>query len=206
MSTPKPKRAIVIGSGFGGLAAAMRLLAAGLDVTVVERLPAPGGRASQIKDQGYTWDLGPSLVTMPWCFDELFALLDRDFRQEVELVALDPFYRIDWPHDGTRIDFVGDVPAMQEELAKLSPHDAANYPRERGARGRTQGVRESAAVREAAADDAASRRGAQPVALLRQVLRRAAHLPVDEFPLALHRWRSVPRARRLRRPRLSAGR
>jgi phytoene desaturase len=128
MSTPKPKRAIVIGSGFGGLAAAMRLLAAGLDVTVVERLPAPGGRASQIKDQGYTWDLGPSLVTMPWCFDELFALLDRDFRQEVELVALDPFYRIDWPHDGTRIDFVGDVPAMQEELAKLSPHDAANYP------------------------------------------------------------------------------
>ncbi len=129
MSTAsQPKRAIVIGSGFGGLAAAMRMLAAGLDVTVVERLPAPGGRASQITDQGYTWDLGPSLVTMPWCFDELFALLDRDFREEVELIGLDPFYRIDWPHDGTRIDFKGDVGEMQEELAKLSPHDAANYP------------------------------------------------------------------------------
>ena len=92
MSTvSKPRRAVVIGSGFGGLAVAMRMVAAGLDVTVLERLPAPGGRASQIKDQGYTWDLGPSLVTMPWCFDELFALLDRDFRQEVELSGLDPF-------------------------------------------------------------------------------------------------------------------
>lgn len=129
MSGTKPnRRAVVIGSGFGGLAAAMRMLAAGLDVTVVERLSAPGGRASQIVDQGYTWDLGPSLVTMPWCFDELFALLDRDFRREVELVALDPFYRIDWPYDGTRIDFRGDVAEMQEELARLSPHDAANYP------------------------------------------------------------------------------
>ena len=129
MSTVRHRqRAIVIGSGFGGLAVAMRIVAAGLDVTVLERLPAPGGRASQIKDQGYTWDLGPSLVTMPWCFDELFALLDRDFRQEVELIGLDPFYRIDWPHDGTRIDFKGDVVEMQEELSKLSPVDAANYP------------------------------------------------------------------------------
>ena len=124
----RPQRAIVIGSGFGGLSAAMRLLAAGLDVTVLERLPAPGGRASQLVDEGYTWDLGPSLVTMPWCFDELFALLDRDFRREVELVGLEPFYRIDWPHDGTRLDFFGDVPRMQEELARLSPADAANYP------------------------------------------------------------------------------
>ena len=100
MSTSQqPRRAIVVGSGFGGLATAMRMLAAGLDVTVVERLPEPGGRASQLRDQGYTWDLGPSLVTMPWCFDELFALLDRDFRREVELIGLDPFYRIDWPHD-----------------------------------------------------------------------------------------------------------
>ena len=129
MSTSQqPRRAIVVGSGFGGLATAMRMLAAGLDVTVVERLPEPGGRASQLRDQGYTWDLGPSLVTMPWCFDELFALLDRDFRREVELIGLDPFYRIDWPHDGTRIDFLGDVGAMQEELVRLSPADAAAYP------------------------------------------------------------------------------
>ena len=129
MSTPpRQRRAIVIGSGFGGLATAMRLLAAGLDVTVVERLPEPGGRASQIRDQGYTWDLGPSLVTMPWVFEELFGLLDIDFREQVELIPLDPFYRIDWPHDGTRIDFRGGIPEMQEELARLSPADAANYP------------------------------------------------------------------------------
>jgi phytoene desaturase len=127
-ATTPPRRAIVVGSGFGGLAAAMRLLAAGLDVTVLERLPAPGGRASQLVDGGYTWDLGPSLVTMPWTMDELFGLLGRDFRREVDLVALDPFYRIDWPHDGTRIDFRGDVPAMQEEIARLSRHDADAYP------------------------------------------------------------------------------
>ncbi len=127
-TTSAPQRAVVIGSGFGGLGVAMRLLAAGLDVTVVERLPAPGGRASQIRDQGYTWDLGPSLVTMPWVFDELFDLLDLDFRREVDLIELDPLYRIDWPHDGTRIDFRRDVGAMQEELARLSPTDAARYP------------------------------------------------------------------------------
>ncbi len=128
VATVHQPRAVVIGSGFGGLAAAMRLLAAGLDVTVLERLPAPGGRASQIVDQGYTWDLGPSLVTMPWTFEELFGLLDRDFRREVDLVPLDPFYRIDWPEDDVRIDFTGDVPRMQEILARLSPEDAANYP------------------------------------------------------------------------------
>lgn len=127
-TTSAPQRAVVIGSGFGGLGVAMRLAAAGLDVTVLDRLPAPGGRASQLRDQGYTWDLGPSLVTMPWVFDELFALLDLDFRREVDLVELDPLYRIDWPHDGTRIDFRRDVGEMQEELARLSPSDAARYP------------------------------------------------------------------------------
>lgn len=123
-----PRRAVVIGAGFGGLGVAMRLAASGLDVTVLDRQPAPGGRASQLRDQGYTWDLGPSLVTMPWVFEELFGLLDRDFRADVDLVELDPLYRIDWPHDGTRIDFHRDIATMQDELGRLSATDAARYP------------------------------------------------------------------------------
>jgi phytoene desaturase len=122
------RTAVVVGAGFGGLGVAMRLAAAGLDVTVLDRMPTPGGRACRLQDQGYTWDLGPSLVTMPWVFEELFALLGRDFHEEVDLVELDPLYRIDWPHDGTRIDFRRDVRAMQDEIRPLSAADAARYP------------------------------------------------------------------------------
>ena len=61
----RPRRAVVVGAGLGGLAAALRLRALGLEVTVVERGPAPGGRAGRIVERGYTWDTGPSLITMP---------------------------------------------------------------------------------------------------------------------------------------------
>ncbi|MDA3005092.1 MAG: phytoene desaturase family protein [Actinomycetota bacterium] len=118
----------MVGAGFGGLGVAMRLAAAGLDVTVVDRGPTPGGRACRLQDQGFTWDMGPSLVTMPWVFEELFALLGRDFHDEVDLVELDPLYRIDWPHDGTRIDFRRGVREMQDEIRPLSGSDAARYP------------------------------------------------------------------------------
>ena len=75
-ATPGPRRprAVVVGGGFGGLAVAIRLLADGHDVTVVERRATVGGRASQIRDAGYTWDTGPSLITMPELFDELFRM------------------------------------------------------------------------------------------------------------------------------------
>src|SRR4051794_6680284 len=66
--------AVVIGAGLGGLAAAIRLQAQGHHATVVESQPALGGRASRLQDAGYTWDTGPSLITMPWLLDELYAL------------------------------------------------------------------------------------------------------------------------------------
>jgi len=121
-----PRRAVVIGAGLGGLATAIRLLALGLDVTVVERAPAPGGRAARLVDRGYTWDTGPSLITMPWLLDELLAVAGRDAARELTLRPLDPFYRLLWPEDGVTLDFAGDRERLRDAVAALSPADAAN--------------------------------------------------------------------------------
>ena len=121
-------RVVVIGAGLGGLGAALRLQGMGHDVTVVEQREAPGGRASQIKDQGFTWDTGPSLVTMPWVLEEVFAAGGLDFHSEVTLRELDPFYRIFWAGEERHLDFVRDPLAMQAEIAKFSAHDAAAFP------------------------------------------------------------------------------
>ena len=122
----RPRRAVVVGAGLGGLATALRLRALGLEVTVVERGPAPGGRAGRIVERGYTWDTGPSLITMPWLLRELFAVAGRELDEQVALRPLDPFYRIDWPEDGVRLDFAGDRARLRSAVAALSPADAAN--------------------------------------------------------------------------------
>src|SRR5215213_8906498 len=119
-----PVRVCVIGAGLGGLAAALRLQAAGHDVVVLEQGDAPGGRAGQIRDAGYTWDTGPSLLTMPWVLEELFALDGRDVRSELDLHRLDPLYRIRWAGSDDRLDFSSDVERLREEIARLSPRDA----------------------------------------------------------------------------------
>ena len=123
----RPLHAIVIGAGLGGLAAAIRLQAVGHRVTVVERRPAIGGRAYQIQDAGYTWDMGPSLVTMPWLLDELYALAGTTLDDQVTLRPLDPFYRIRWSDDPRTFDFTGDDARMRAEIARFSPADAARY-------------------------------------------------------------------------------
>jgi phytoene desaturase len=87
-------RAVVIGSGFGGLAAAVRLRARGYRVTVLEALDQPGGRARVFRQDGFTFDAGPTVITAPYLLDELFALLGRDSRDYFELMPVDPFYRI----------------------------------------------------------------------------------------------------------------
>lgn len=120
--------AVVIGSGFGGLAAAVRLGARGYRVTVLERLDAPGGRAEVHRQDGFTFDAGPTIVTAPHLLEELWALCGRDFRREVDLRALDPFYRILFA-DGTHIDCSGDAARMRAEVARLAPADLAGYAR-----------------------------------------------------------------------------
>ncbi|MEM7089693.1 MAG: phytoene desaturase [Pseudomonadota bacterium] len=114
--------AVVVGAGLGGLAAAMRLGAKGYRVTVLDRLDAPGGRGSAIWRDGHRFDLGPTIVTVPEVFRDLWADCERNFDEDVELVALDPFYEIRWP-DGSTFAARQDPEAMEAEVAKLSPGD-----------------------------------------------------------------------------------
>ena len=86
--------AIVIGSGFGGLAAAVRLGARGYRVTILERLDAPGGRAYVFRQDGFTFDAGPTIITAPYVFEELWALCGRRMSDDIDLRAIDPFYKI----------------------------------------------------------------------------------------------------------------
>ena len=121
-------RAIVIGAGLGGLAAAMRLGAKGYAVTLLDRLDRAGGRGSSITQDGHRFDLGPTIVTVPQVFEALWAACGRDFRAEVDLRPLDPFYEIRWP-DGTRFAACSDDARMVEEVARLSPRDVKGYQR-----------------------------------------------------------------------------
>jgi phytoene desaturase len=115
---------VVIGAGLGGLAAALRLQGAGLEVTVVEAKAGPGGRADQIVDQGFTWDTGPSLITMPWVLREAFAAGGLDLDQEVTLRRLRPLYRIRWAEESEPFDFSDDVDALVAQVARFSVTDA----------------------------------------------------------------------------------
>ncbi|SDE20960.1 phytoene desaturase family protein [Limimaricola pyoseonensis] len=118
--------AVVVGAGLGGLAAAMRLGAKGWRVTVIDRLDMPGGRGSALRVDGFRFDLGPTIVTVPQVFRDLWRACGRDFHAEVELRPLDPFYEIRWP-DGSRLAVRADPDAMRAEVARLSPGDVAGY-------------------------------------------------------------------------------
>jgi phytoene desaturase len=125
---PQAPHAVVIGSGFGGLAAAVRLLARGYRVTVLERLDAPGGRAYVHRREGHVFDAGPTIITVPHLFEELWALAGRRFADDVELRRLDPFYRIRYA-DGDHFDYSGDPDRQRAEVRRISPGDAAGYER-----------------------------------------------------------------------------
>lgn len=127
MSTPR--RVVVIGSGFGGLAAAVRLAARGHAVTVVEQRDQPGGRAYVYRQDGFQFDGGPTVITAPWLITDLFTLAGRDPDDYVRLVPVDPFYRIFFP-DGAQFDYTGDSERMLAEISRLSQYpdeDAAGY-------------------------------------------------------------------------------
>lgn len=121
-------RAVVIGAGFGGLAAAIRMAVKGWQVTVLERLDAPGGRAYVHRQDGFTFDAGPTIVTAPFMLEELWALAGRRFSDEVELRPLNPYYRIRFD-DGTWFDYSGDADHMKREVARFCPSDLPGYER-----------------------------------------------------------------------------
>ena len=113
-------KVVVVGAGLGGLAVALRLQGMGHDVTVVEQRERPGGRAYQLRDQGYTWDMGPSLITMPWVLEETFAAGGLNLHSEVTMRRLDPLYRIFWADDERHFDFADDPARLREEIARFS--------------------------------------------------------------------------------------
>ena len=120
--------AIVIGSGFGGLALAIRLQSAGIATTVVEARDRPGGRAYVWNQDGYTFDAGPTVITDPACLEELWALSGSRMSDDVTLLAVDPFYRLMW-NDGTVFNYSNDEAQLNAEIARLDPADIAGYAR-----------------------------------------------------------------------------
>lgn len=119
-------RVVVIGSGFGGLACAIRLLCKGYRVMVLERLDQPGGRASVFRQDGFTFDAGPTIITAPFLLEELWALCGRRFADDVNLRPMEPCYRIRF-NDGTHFDYQRDPVAMREEVRRTSPDDVEGY-------------------------------------------------------------------------------
>ncbi len=117
---------LIIGAGFGGLAAAIRLGARGYRVTVIERLEQPGGRARAFKQDGFTFDAGPTIVTAPFLFEELFELCGERMADHVTLKSLSPFYTVRFD-DGEELRYSADTDAMKAEIARFNPDDVAGY-------------------------------------------------------------------------------
>lgn len=125
-SPSKKPHAVIVGSGFGGLASAFEMLAKGYQVTVLEAGDQPGGRARVFKKQGYSFDAGPTVITAPYLFDELFALVGERTEDWVEFVPVDPFYRILFD-DGAQFDYVGDENRLLEQIRQINPKDVDGY-------------------------------------------------------------------------------
>jgi phytoene desaturase len=120
--------AAVIGSGFGGLALAIRLQAAGCRTVIFEKRDLPGGRAYVYRDQGFTFDAGPTVITAPDCLRELFTLAGKSMTDYVELLPVYPFYRLFW-EDGFRFDYSADCASVERQIASKSPADLQGYQR-----------------------------------------------------------------------------
>jgi phytoene desaturase len=126
------KRAIVIGAGFGGLALAIRLQSAGVETTIVEARDKPGGRGyfwERATDAGtFTFDGGPTVITDPAALDELWRLTGRSIGEDVELMPVKPFYRLNW-RDGISFDYTNDDAQLTAEIARLDTGDVEGYRR-----------------------------------------------------------------------------
>jgi len=122
------RTAAVIGSGFGGLALAIRLQSAGIRTTLIEARDKPGGRAYVYEDQGFKFDAGPTVITDPSCLEELFQLSGRSIADYVELMPVTPFYRLMW-EDGFVFDYSNDDAALLDQIARHNPKDVEGYRR-----------------------------------------------------------------------------
>ncbi len=119
-------KVLVIGSGFGGLSAAIRLRAKGYDVTIVEKRDKPGGRAYVYEQDGFVFDGGPTIITAPWLIDELFELGGKRTDDYVKLVRLDPYYNVRF-EDGTVFRYNGNAQDVMNEIRRFNPADERGY-------------------------------------------------------------------------------
>jgi phytoene desaturase len=123
---PSRSSAVVIGSGFGGLAAAIRLQARGYATTILEMRDKPGGRAYVFHDQGFAYDAGPTIITAPFLIDELFALAGQKTEDSLNLTPCHPYYRIVFD-DGRSFEYTGDEDRTLEQIRKFNEEDADGY-------------------------------------------------------------------------------
>ncbi len=173
----QPPHAVVIGAGFGGLASAIRLVAKGYRVTVVERLDRPGGRAQVFERDGFRHDAGPTVITAPVLFEELFALMGVNMSDRVKLVALDPWYRFRFA-DGEVFNYGGSIEDTLQEVRRFEPGDVDGYLRL---------VEHSRALYDAGFTALADQPFHSPFSMLRQVPRLARLRAYDTV------WRMVCR-------------
>ena len=120
------KNIIVIGSGFGGLATASRLLSNGHNVTIFEKRDKPGGRAYVYEINGFKFDGGPTVITAPFMFDDIYKAAGKKREDYITFVPCDPFYRI-FNHDGTRFDYNNNHDFTLNEIRNIHPSDADGY-------------------------------------------------------------------------------
>ena len=120
------KTALVVGSGFGGIASALRLKALGYNVTLIERLDQVGGRARVFKRSGYTFDAGPTVITAPFLFDELFNLFNKK-EDYVKFIRLDPWYRFYFSENKKVFDYSDKIKKTESEIGKFNQNDINGY-------------------------------------------------------------------------------
>ena len=120
------KRVIVIGSGFGGIAAALRLKAKGHDVTLIEKQNDLGGRARVFKKEGYTFDAGPTVITAPYLIYELFELFNKNYKDYINIVPLKIWYQFIFD-DLTKLNYGEDLELLLKEIENLNPTDKKGF-------------------------------------------------------------------------------
>jgi len=119
-------KVVVVGAGFGGIAAALRMRAKGYDVQLIDQCERLGGRAQQFNIEGFIFDAGPTVVTAPFLLEELFMLFDKQMKNYIDLVPVEPWYRFVYP-DGSHFDYGGTIEQTLDKIEQIEPADKAGY-------------------------------------------------------------------------------